>query len=119
MQTYVALQIRTLTRPTDLLRSLKIQQSKSILNIRLRPISPFPLTSLFHLPHITMSLPPNIHVSTHPCLQAKLSQLRSASTSPRETRALIHEISSIIGVEAFAKGLTVAKTGTVGMVVPS
>ncbi|KAJ5785458.1 uncharacterized protein N7503_010670 [Penicillium pulvis] len=59
-----------------------------------------------------MSLPPNIHVSTHPCLQAKLSQLRSASTSPRETRALIHEISSIIGVEAFAKGLTVAKTGT-------
>ncbi|KAJ5947291.1 hypothetical protein N7466_000306 [Penicillium verhagenii] len=59
-----------------------------------------------------MSLPSNIHVSSHPCLQAKLSQLRSASTSPRETRALIHEIASILGVEAFAKGLTVTKTGT-------
>ncbi|KAJ5611758.1 hypothetical protein N7528_008863 [Penicillium herquei] len=58
------------------------------------------------------SLPANIHISTHPCLQAKLSQLRSASTSPRETRALVHEIASIIGVEAFATGLKVSTTGT-------
>ncbi|KAJ5724006.1 hypothetical protein N7488_002041 [Penicillium malachiteum] len=58
------------------------------------------------------SLPANIHISTHPCLQAKLSQLRSASTSPRETRALVHEITSIIGVEAFATGLKVSATGT-------
>ncbi|KAJ5083604.1 hypothetical protein N7456_013031 [Penicillium angulare] len=57
-------------------------------------------------------LPANIHISTHPCLQAKLSQLRSASTSPRETRTLVHEIASIIAVEAFSTGLTVTKTGT-------
>ena len=59
-----------------------------------------------------MSLP-NIHISSHPCLQAKLSQLRSQSTSPRETRALVDDITSILGVEAFAKGLTLTKTGTV------
>ncbi|CAL5873310.1 uncharacterized protein PFLUO_LOCUS7581 [Penicillium psychrofluorescens] len=59
-----------------------------------------------------MSLPSNIHVSSHPCLLAKLSQLRSQSTSPRETRALIHEIASILGVEAFASALKPARTGT-------
>jgi uracil phosphoribosyltransferase len=60
-----------------------------------------------------MSLPSNIHISTHPCLQAKLSQLRSQNTTPRETRALVEEIASILGVEAFAQGLTLTKTGTV------
>lgn len=60
-----------------------------------------------------MSLPPNVHISAHPCLQAKLSQLRSQSTTPRETRALVEEIASILGVEAFAQGLTLTKTGTV------
>ncbi|KAJ5900767.1 uncharacterized protein N7473_004837 [Penicillium subrubescens] len=59
-----------------------------------------------------MSLPSNIHISTHPCLQAKLSQLRSQNTTPRETRALVEEIASILGVEAFAQGLTLTKTGT-------
>ncbi|KAJ5980789.1 hypothetical protein N7481_008087 [Penicillium waksmanii] len=59
-----------------------------------------------------MSLPSNVHVSSHPCLQAKLSQLRSQSTSPRETRDLVKEIASILGVEAFANGLKLTKTGT-------
>lgn len=60
-----------------------------------------------------MSLPSNIHISTHPCLQTKLSQLRSHATTPRETRALVHEIATILGVEAFAHGLTVHSTGKV------
>lgn len=59
-----------------------------------------------------MPLPSNIHLSTHPCLQAKLSQLRSSSTSTRETRNLIHEISTILGVEAFARCLSVKNSGT-------
>ena len=50
-------------------------------------------------------LPSNIRVSSHPCLQAKLSQLRSSSASPREVKALIHEISTILGCEALAKAL--------------
>ncbi|KAJ5782547.1 hypothetical protein N7457_004321 [Penicillium paradoxum] len=58
-----------------------------------------------------MSLPPNVHVSSHPCLQAKLSLIRSSSTTPRETRGLVHDISNILGVEAFT-GLKLAKTGT-------
>lgn len=62
-----------------------------------------------------MSLPSNVHISTHPCLQAKISQLRSQSTTPRETRALVEEISSILGVEAFAQGLALTKTGTVSL----
>lgn len=60
-----------------------------------------------------MSLPSNIHISTHPCLQTKLSQLRSHATTPRETRALVHEIATILGVEAFAHGLTLQSTGKV------
>ncbi|CAI7668332.1 unnamed protein product [Penicillium pancosmium] len=59
-----------------------------------------------------MPLPSNVHISSHPCLKAKLSQLRSQSTSPRETRDLVKEIASILGVEAFANGLKLTKTGT-------
>ncbi|KAJ6148285.1 hypothetical protein N7497_010267 [Penicillium chrysogenum] len=58
-----------------------------------------------------MSLPPNVHVSSHPCLQAKLSLIRSSSTTPRETRGLVHDIANILGVEAFS-GLKSVKTGT-------
>ena len=53
------------------------------------------------------SLPANVHISQHPCAQAKLSQLRSTKAGVRETRALLHEISTIIAVEATAAGLTV------------
>ncbi|PWY88980.1 uracil phosphoribosyltransferase furA [Aspergillus heteromorphus CBS 117.55] len=59
-----------------------------------------------------MSLPSNVHVSSHPLLHAKLSQLRSASTSTRETRDLVHEIATILGVEAFAAGWKVKTSGT-------
>lgn len=55
----------------------------------------------------TTSLPANVHISQHPCAQAKLSQLRSTKAGARETRALLHEISTIIAVEATAAGLTV------------
>ncbi|KXG47846.1 uncharacterized protein PGRI_017160 [Penicillium griseofulvum] len=58
-----------------------------------------------------MSLPSNVHVSAHPCLQAKLSLIRSSSTTPRETRGLVHDIANILGVEAFS-GLKLVKTGT-------
>lgn len=54
-----------------------------------------------------------IHVSTHPCVKAKLSLLRSASTNAKETKALIHEIATIISCEALAKGLAVEQNGTV------
>ncbi|EAU37286.1 hypothetical protein ATEG_02324 [Aspergillus terreus NIH2624] len=59
-----------------------------------------------------MALPPNVHISAHPCLQAKLSLLRSKSTSTRETRGLVHEIATILGVEAFAASLQTVKGGT-------
>ncbi|KAJ3486065.1 hypothetical protein NLG97_g6689 [Lecanicillium saksenae] len=52
------------------------------------------------------NLPSNVHVSQHPSLQAKISQLRSKSTSPRETNALVHEISLIVACEALSKSLT-------------
>jgi hypothetical protein len=60
-----------------------------------------------------MSLPKNAHVSTHPCLQAKLSQLRSASTGPRDAQTLVHEIALMIGYEALGAGLTAQQDGTV------
>lgn len=46
---------------------------------------------------ITMSLPSNVHVSSHPVLKQKFAQLRQKS-SGRETRQLIHEISTILSV---------------------
>ncbi|KAJ5347675.1 hypothetical protein MYU51_003551 [Penicillium brevicompactum] len=58
-----------------------------------------------------MPLPSNVHISSHPCLQAKLSLIRSSSTTPRETRGLVHDIANILGVEAFS-GLRLVKTGT-------
>lgn len=58
-------------------------------------------------------LPPNVHVSQHPCLVAKLSQLRSQSTPPRDVKALIHDITLIVGCEALAKALTTAPGPTV------
>ncbi|ETS73601.1 hypothetical protein PFICI_14547 [Pestalotiopsis fici W106-1] len=52
------------------------------------------------------SLPSNVHVSSHPCLRAKLSLLRSKQTHAREVKGLITEIATIVGVEAFASVLT-------------
>lgn len=52
------------------------------------------------------SLPPNVHVSNHPCLVAKLSQLRSKSTNAKEVKALVHDISLILGIEALASKIT-------------
>lgn len=47
-----------------------------------------------------MSVPSNVHVSKHPCLVAKISQLRSKSTSSRDTQRLVHEITMMLGMEA-------------------
>ncbi|MCJ1481565.1 hypothetical protein MMC06_001724 [Schaereria dolodes] len=58
------------------------------------------------------SLPSNVHVSKHPCLRAKLSQLRSKDANARETKALIHEITLIVGCEALATGLEINSSGT-------
>ncbi|ORY17111.1 uracil phosphoribosyltransferase-domain-containing protein [Clohesyomyces aquaticus] len=58
------------------------------------------------------NLPSNAHVSTHPCLQAKLSQLRSASTSSRDVQSLVHEIALMVGYEALASGLASKQDGT-------
>ncbi|KAJ3951971.1 hypothetical protein N0V92_011598 [Colletotrichum tropicale] len=49
-----------------------------------------------------MSLPSNVHVSRHPCLRAKLSQLRSKSTAAKDVKTLVHEIGLIVATEALA-----------------
>ncbi len=55
----------------------------------------------------TSSLPPNVHVSNHPCVRAKLSQLRSRTADARETKSLVHEIALLVGSDALAHCLTV------------
>ncbi|OAL64833.1 uracil phosphoribosyltransferase [Trichophyton rubrum] len=57
---------------------------------------------------MSQTLPKNVHVSRHPCLRVKLSQLRSGKASSRETNDLVHEIATIIGCEAFADNISVA-----------
>ncbi|KAF2147885.1 uracil phosphoribosyltransferase [Myriangium duriaei CBS 260.36] len=58
------------------------------------------------------SVPQNVHVSSHPCVRAKLSQLRSSSTSARETKQLVHDIALMVGYEALARGLSTESAGT-------
>ncbi|KPI38246.1 putative uracil phosphoribosyltransferase urg2 [Cyphellophora attinorum] len=48
------------------------------------------------------NLPSNVNISKHPCLRAKLSQLRSKSANARETKDLVHEVSLILGTQALA-----------------
>ncbi|PSR83315.1 uracil phosphoribosyltransferase-domain-containing protein [Coniella lustricola] len=55
-----------------------------------------------------MSFPANVHISKHPCLRAKLSQLRSGTTSAKEVKSLVHEIALIVGCEALAVALSTA-----------
>ena len=57
--------------------------------------------------------PLNVHISRHPCLRAKLSQLRSKHTDARETKTLVHEISNIVGCEALASALSTTAGGQV------
>lgn len=58
-------------------------------------------------------LPPNVHISTHPCLRSKLSLLRSRTANARETKDLVHEIALIIGCEALGTVLRTEASGTV------
>lgn len=66
-------------------------------------------------PVMASSLPSNVHISQHPCLRAKLSQLRSGKTNARESKTLVHEIALIVGIEALAKGLDCTASGTVSI----
>lgn len=61
------------------------------------------------------NLPKNAHVSVHPCLQAKLSQLRSAKTGSRDAQTLVHEIALMVGYEALGAGLKAQQEGTVSL----
>jgi uracil phosphoribosyltransferase len=58
-------------------------------------------------------IPRNAHISNHPCLQAKLSQLRSAKTGCRDVQTLVHEIALMVGYEALGSGLKSQQEGTV------
>lgn len=62
---------------------------------------------------MAVTLPPNVHISKHPCLLAKLSQLRSGTTSAKEVKGLIHEISLIVGCEALANAVVAVPGPTV------
>ncbi|KAG6002892.1 hypothetical protein E4U43_001017 [Claviceps pusilla] len=53
-----------------------------------------------------MSLPPNIHLSQHPSLKAKLSQLRSHAASSKEVKTLVHDISLILACDALITNLS-------------
>ncbi|KXH45820.1 uracil phosphoribosyltransferase [Colletotrichum salicis] len=50
----------------------------------------------------TPELPANVHISQHPCLRAKLSQLRSQSTPAREVKTLVNDIALMVAYEALA-----------------
>ena len=61
------------------------------------------------------ALPDNVHVSGHPCLKAKISQLRSHTANARETKNLVHDIALMIGCEALAQSLRTEPSGTVSL----
>ena len=47
-------------------------------------------------------LPPSVHVSPHPLVAHKLSLLRDTSTTPKQFRELVRELSWLLGYEAMA-----------------
>ncbi|OAA33967.1 uracil phosphoribosyltransferase [Metarhizium rileyi] len=53
-----------------------------------------------------MSSLPNVHISTHPSLLAKLSQLRSTTADSNQVKALVNDISLILACEALASNIT-------------
>ncbi|RMZ71404.1 uracil phosphoribosyltransferase [Pyrenophora seminiperda CCB06] len=73
---------------------------------------PVHLYSIDPQPSHTMAMPKNAHVSTHPCLQAKLSQLRSASTGSKDAQTLVHELALMVGYEALGATLKTQQDGT-------
>jgi uracil phosphoribosyltransferase len=48
----------------------------------------------------------NLHVSSHPAVQHKLSLLRDETTDPKKFRELVREISWLVGYEALADART-------------
>ena len=47
-----------------------------------------------------MSLPPSIHVVSHPLVQHKLSKMRDKETSSANFRRLLREIGLLLGYDA-------------------
>jgi len=74
------------------------------------------LLQSFLCPALKMAfeVPANVHISRHPCLRAKLSQLRSKSTNARETKTLVHDLAFLLGTEALAE-LEIEPSGTVSL----
>lgn len=62
---------------------------------------------------MSQSLRPNIHVCQHPCVRAKLSQLRSQSTRPQDAQRLVNDIALFVGAEALAVALKNVDDGPV------
>ncbi|KAH0267764.1 uracil phosphoribosyltransferas-like protein, partial [Aureobasidium melanogenum] len=58
------------------------------------------------------SLPSNVHVAQHPCLRAKVSQLRSQQTGARDAKRLINDIATMLGYEALGSALRSTQQGT-------
>ncbi|KAL2206222.1 PRTase-like protein [Sarocladium strictum] len=51
------------------------------------------------------SLPSHVHVSKHPALRSKLSQLRSKSAGSKDVKQLINDIALILSCEALATSI--------------
>jgi uracil phosphoribosyltransferase len=49
-----------------------------------------------------VSMPPTLHVSTHPAVQHKLAVLRDVHTEPKKFREVVRELSWLLGYEALA-----------------
>jgi Uracil phosphoribosyltransferase len=60
-------------------------------------------------------LPPNVHISSHPCIRSKLSQLRSLSTNARDFKSLVQEIATMVACEAFGTVFEAVDAGTVSV----
>ena len=49
-----------------------------------------------------MTLPPTLHVSSHPAILHKLAVLRDVRTEPKKFREVVRELSWLLGYEALA-----------------
>lgn len=76
-------------------------------------ISLYPPSTAPTMPPSSTPLPSNVHTPMHPCQLAKISLLRSKKCTPKETKALIHDITLILGVAVLARTLSTEAGDTV------
>src|SRR5204862_5160101 len=65
-------------------------------------VDPAPVAATCQCPEAVVTMPPTLHVSSHPAILHKLAILRDEKTEPKKFREIVRELSWLLGYEALA-----------------